>query len=82
MKSPRITVLIGFAWVVMVIAFQGWKGARITPQWPDRSLSWMANFTDPSYQQGQKYLVEPFLNNQVAWNSTIWMRALAGPLCT
>ena len=73
MKPARIIVLTWLAWAIIVIAFQGWMSARITPQWPDRSLSWTTDFTGPDYQQGQKYLLEPFMNNQVAWDSEYYL---------
>ncbi|HEX9386024.1 MAG TPA: mannosyltransferase family protein [Anaerolineales bacterium] len=73
MKPARIIVLTWLAWAIIVIALQGWMSARITPQWPDRSLSWTTDFTGPDYQQGQKYLLEPFMNNQVAWDSEYYL---------
>jgi Mannosyltransferase (PIG-V) len=73
MKSTRIIVLTWLAWAIIVIAFQAWMSARIKPQWPDRSVSWTADFTGPDYQKGQKYLLEPFMNNQVAWDSEYYL---------
>jgi hypothetical protein len=52
--------------------------ARITPQWPDQSLSWTTNETGPGYQEGQKYLIEPFMNNQVAWDSEYYLAIAVG----
>jgi len=73
MKPTRIIVLTWLAWAIIVIAFQAWMSARLIPQWPDRSLSWTTDFTGPDYQQGQKYLLEPFMNNQVAWDSEYYL---------
>ena len=78
MKSTRTVVLIWLAWAVSVIAFQAWMSARIAPQWPDRSLSWTTEFTEQGYQEGQKYLVEPFMNNQVAWDSEYYLAIAVG----
>lgn len=78
MKSTRIIVLIWLAWAIIVISFQAWVSARIAPQWPDRSLSWTAESTEEGYQEGQKYLVEPFLNNQVAWDSEYYLAIAVG----
>jgi hypothetical protein len=61
-----------------VISFQAWVSARIVPQWPDRSLSWTTEFTEEGYQEGQKYLIEPFLNNQVAWDSEYYLAIAVG----
>jgi hypothetical protein len=73
MKPTRIIVLTWLSWAIIVIAFQAWMHARVTPQWPDKSLSWTTDFTGPDYQQGQKYLLEPFMNNQVAWDSEYYL---------
>src|SRR5690349_23475828 len=78
MKSTRIIVLIWLGWAIAVIAFQVWMGARIAPQWPDRSLDWTTSFTGRDYQQGQKYLLEPFMNNQVAWDSEYYLAIAVG----
>ena len=78
MKATRIIVLTWLAWGVIVIAFQAWVGARVTPQWPDRSLSWTTDFTGTDYQQGQKYLLEPFMNDQVAWDSEYYLAIAVG----
>jgi hypothetical protein len=78
MNSTRTIVLIWLAWATIVIAFQGWMRARIAPQWPDRSLSWTTAFTGQGYQEGQKYLVEPFMNNQVAWDSEYYLAIAVG----
>jgi hypothetical protein len=78
MKSIRTIVLIWLAWAIAVIAFQAWVSARITPQWPDRSVSWTTEFTGTDYQKGQKYLLEPFMNNQVAWDSEYYLAIAVG----
>jgi hypothetical protein len=78
MKPTRVIVLTWLAWAVIVIVFQWWMSARIKPQWPDRSLSWTTKFTGPDYQKGQKYLLEPFMNNQVAWDSEYYLAIAVG----
>lgn len=78
MKSTRTIVLIWLAWAIIVISFQAWVSARIAPQWPDRSLSWTTEFTEEGYQAGQKYLIEPFMNNQVAWDSEYYLAIAVG----
>lgn len=78
MKSTRTVIPLWLAWAIIVISFQAWADARVTPQWPDRSLSWTTEFTEPNYQQGQKYLVEPFMNNQVAWDSEYYLAIAVG----
>jgi Gpi18-like mannosyltransferase len=78
MTSTRTIVLVWLAWAILVVSFQAWISARITPQWPDRALTWTTQVTVPGYQQGQKYLVEPFMNNQVAWDSEYYLAIAVG----
>lgn len=78
MKSFCTIVLIWLTWAILVISFQAWMSARINPDWPDRTLSWTTEVTVPDYQQGQKYLIEPFMNNQVAWDSEYYLAIAVG----
>jgi hypothetical protein len=78
MKSTRTIVFIWLTWAIIVIAFQAWVSARIAPQWPDRSLSWTTDVTEEGYQEGQKYLIEPFMNDQVAWDSEYYLAIAVG----
>ena len=71
-------MFIWLAWAIIVIAFQAWMNARVTPQWPDKSLFWTTEETGPLYQKGQKYLLEPFMNNQVAWDSEYYLAIAVG----
>jgi len=78
MKPTKIILITWFAWVLIVIGFQAWMRARITPQWPDESVFWTTDFTGDDYQKGQKYLLEPFMNNQVAWDSEYYLAIAVG----
>jgi mannosyltransferase PIG-V len=78
MKPIRIIVFTWLAWAIIVIAFQAWASARIIPRWPDNALDWTTNETGRSYQLGQKYLLEPFMNDQVAWDSEYYLAIAVG----
>lgn len=78
MKSIRNIVLIWLAWVILVIAFQAWAAARLVPEFPDYGLEWTVRDTGPGYQQNQKYLLEPFMNQQVAWDSEYYLAIAVG----
>jgi hypothetical protein len=78
MKSTRTIVLIWLAWVLIVIGFQAWATARIDPKYPDRALEWTSRFTGEGYQEGHVYLLEPFMNNQVAWDSEYYLSIALG----
>jgi hypothetical protein len=73
MKSTRVIVLTWLAWAVIVIVFQAWATARIVPKLPDLALDWTKDFTDAGYQLDHVYLLDPFMNNQVAWDSEYYL---------
>ena len=66
----RNIVLLWLAWVLIVIGFQALASARVQPQWPDFFQLPLQDDKDPAkYQEGRPYLLEPFMNNQVSWDS-------------
>src|SRR5512138_928241 len=78
MKSARTIVLIWLAWVLIVIAFQALATARIAPKYPDNAQEWTTKFTGEGYQDGHVYLLEPFMNHQVAWDSEYYLAIAVG----
>ena len=78
MKSARTIVLIWLAWVFIVIGFQSLSTARIAPKYPDHAQEWTTKFTGKGYQEGHAYLLEPFMNNQVAWDSEYYLAIAVG----
>ena len=59
----------------MTPVFLALATARIQPQWPDRAQEWTEEFTSASkkYQVGHAYLLDPFMNDQVAWDSEYYL---------
>lgn len=79
MKPTRIIVLLWLAWAVIVIAFQTLATARLVPQFPDRAQDWTTTETaSKDYQRGRPFLLEPFMNNQVAWDSEYYLAIAVG----
>ena len=78
MKSTRNIIFIWLAWVLIVIGFQALSTARVVPQYPDRAQSWTTSSTGPGYQDGHIYLLEPFLNDQAAWDSEYYLAIALG----
>jgi hypothetical protein len=78
MKPTRIIVLTWLAWAIIVIAFQALATARLVPQYPDRALEWTTKFTGNGYQEDHVYLLEPFMNDQVAWDSEYYLSIAIG----
>ena len=78
-KSTRTIILTWLAWVIIVITFQALSTARIVPEFPDRAMNWTEQFANhPDYQEGHIYLTEPFMNNQVAWDSEYYLAIAIG----
>jgi len=78
MKPTRIIVLTWIAWVLIVIAFQALATARIAPKYPDHALEWTSQGTYENYQAGRVLLLEPFMNDQVAWDSEYYLAIATG----
>ncbi|MBK9926907.1 MAG: hypothetical protein IPP66_16675 [Anaerolineales bacterium] len=78
-KSTRTIIFIWLAWALIVIAFQALAVARFVPQFPDRAQEWTEESANrPGYQTGHIYLLEPFMNNQVAWDSEYYLAIAIG----
>jgi len=78
MKSTRVIVLIWLAWALIVIVFQALATARIVPKFPDLALDWTKDFTGAGYQLDHVYLLDPFMNDQVAWDSEYYLSIAVG----
>ncbi len=73
-KAFKNIVLIWAAWALILIGFQTLATARFQPQWPDRAQEWTADYTLPAtYQVNRPYLVGPFMNDQVCWDSEYYL---------
>ncbi len=75
----RKIILIWMAWVLIVIGFQSLATARFQPVFPDRAEDWTATYTLPQvYNFGRPYLVDPFMNAQVCWDSEYYLSIAIG----
>ncbi|MEZ0396864.1 MAG: hypothetical protein ABWK53_10615 [Anaerolineales bacterium] len=86
-KTIRNIVFLWLAWVLIVIGYQAWAAARMQPQRPDYARPfWTPRETTALAQAGKPYLLEPFMNQQVCWDSEFYLSiAVAGyedPLVT
>jgi len=73
--SPAIRnlILIWLSWALIVIGFQTLVQERLQPNRPDRATEWTPNETARTSQRGKIYLLEPFMNNQVSWDSEFYL---------
>jgi hypothetical protein len=72
-SSIRTVVLIWLAWVFILIGFQALAAGRFQPKRPDRVLFWTDTETTLSSQDDQPYLIDPFMNHQVSWDSEFYL---------
>ncbi|MCL4880470.1 MAG: hypothetical protein KJ064_27710 [Anaerolineae bacterium] len=71
--SIRTLCLIWLSWVVIMLGFQMLVEARFQPYRPDYALRWTPAETAKNSQKGKAYLVEPFMNRQVSWDSEFYL---------
>jgi hypothetical protein len=69
----RNLILIWLSWALIVIGFQTLVQERLQPNRPDRATEWTPNETARTSQRGKIYLLEPFMNNQVSWDSEFYL---------
>lgn len=72
-SSLRTLVLIWAAWALTIIGFQTLVQNRFQPDRPDYATEWTPNETGRRAQAGKIYLLEPFMNNQVSWDSEFYL---------
>lgn len=72
-RTLRTIVLIWLAWSVILIGYMQLVQMRYEPDRPDFSLSWTGDWTNRNSQRGKPYLLDPFLNTQVSWDSEFYL---------
>lgn len=76
--TVRNIVLFWLPWVVIILAFQWIVTTRLTIKHPDLAIVWTKSETMPTSNRGKIYLLEPFLNRQVAWDSEYYVGIAVG----
>ncbi|HEY3312475.1 MAG TPA: mannosyltransferase family protein [Anaerolineales bacterium] len=69
----RNLVMLWAAWFVILYGFQWLVIWRLEISRPDYAVFWSAHETQKLSNQGKDYLLEPFLNRQVAWDSEYYL---------
>jgi len=72
-KSLRTLIFIWLGWAILLPAFQTWALMRFVPERPDKALGWTAEQTLPGAQSDKIYLNDPFMNQQVSWDSEYYL---------
>ena len=76
--SMRNIIFIWVTWVAIILSFQTLVSLRLAPRFPDRALDWTSDATGPGYQKNHVYLLEEFMNQQVAWDSEYYLGIATG----
>jgi hypothetical protein len=77
-KPIRTVIIIWLAWAVILIVFQNIVPQRLTLHKPDYALNWTPSETGTHSQDNRPYLLEPFMNQQVAWDSEYYLSIAVG----
>ena len=78
-NTIRNIFFLWLAWVLILIGYQFWATSRMLPQRPDYAREWTIFWTTATAQAGKPYLLEPFMNRQVSWDSEFYLSvAVAG----
>jgi hypothetical protein len=72
-KSLRTLIFIWLGWFIVLFGFQWLVTTRLQVERPDRAVFWSATETNKNSNKGKIYLLEPFLNRQVAWDSEYYV---------
>jgi hypothetical protein len=70
---PGWLVLLWLGWAVIILGYQAVAPGRFALQRPDLATPWTAAETRADSHKGQPYLLNPFLNAQVAWDSEFYI---------
>jgi hypothetical protein len=70
--------LLWLAWMVIILSFQWIVTTRLEIKHPDLAVSWTESETRLSSNKGKTYLLEPFMNRQVAWDSEYYVGIAVG----
>ncbi|MCU0515078.1 MAG: hypothetical protein MUE40_21185 [Anaerolineae bacterium] len=76
--TTRHIVLLWLAWALILIGFQRLADWRYQPDRPDEAVEWTGRETTRNAQRDKPYLMEPFLNQQVSWDSEFYLSIAVG----
>lgn len=71
--SIKTLVLIWVGWAAIMFSYQSLSAARIRFERPDNVFSWATRLTNDATLGNNPYLIHPFMNHQVAWDSEYYL---------
>jgi hypothetical protein len=72
-QTLRNLIFLWLAWIFILLGFQAWSVMRFQIKHPDYSLEWTPIDTALTYKLNKPYLNEPFMNQQVAFDSEYYL---------
>ena len=72
-KALVTLILIWAAWAAILFVYQAFIPGRVQPRRPDYALEWTPNETGLHSQDNKPYLLDPFMNAQVSWDSEYYI---------
>jgi Gpi18-like mannosyltransferase len=72
-RTIRNLTLLWLAWIFILLGFQAWTVMRFQVKHPDFALEWTPIDTATTYKLHKPYLNEPFMNQQVAFDSEYYL---------
>jgi hypothetical protein len=66
-------ILLWAIWACIIICWVSWSTRRMQPLRPDYARNWTPYLTLSDSQNNKPYLMEPFMNKQVSWDSEFYL---------
>lgn len=76
--SLRTLIWIWLGWFLVLYGFQSVVVSRLGILRPDLAVSWSRTETAATSNRGKIYLLDPFMNKQVAWDSEYYVGIAVG----
>jgi Mannosyltransferase (PIG-V) len=80
MKKENLLNIVSLwlVWIVIILSFQWIVTTRLHIKRPDLAVAWSDTETSLTSNNGKVYLLEPFMNSQVAWDSEYYVGIAVG----
>lgn len=76
--TQRTLVIVWLGWFLVLYGFQWLVTSRLGLMRPDLAVPWSRTETMATSNRGKIYLLEPFMNRQVAWDSEYYVGIAVG----
>ncbi len=77
-REWKAIVSLWLSWAILMLLYQAYVPARFDVHRPDRAVSWTEDETRKHSQDDKPYLMEPYLNTHVSWDSEYYLSIAVG----